>query len=96
MKQVSLSEFQRLTALPDRAVLWLLYNNRIKCSVDASKGLLVDIDSVENADIVGALTARQESVTAQNMETLSAQVGDIIQDELDRIVDEACARLQTK
>lgn len=96
MKSISLQEFQALTGLPDAAVVWLLRHNRLLCTIDAERGIMVDVASAHNAAIVEALKARRRVVADAERDTLRSQIGTMIQDELDRILDEACARLQTK
>lgn len=92
MKLVSLEQFQRLTALSDKSLVWLLTKNLLPCQSKPGEGLQVDLESVEIAKLQEAILARQAAALEERSPEISEQLGNIVRDELEILVNEALGK----
>lgn len=95
MKLISLQEFQRTAGLSDQALVWLLVNNRLRCQVDQSEGLMVDAESADTQALVAAITTAAQRVFASAQPVLQERVAGIIGRHLEEIIEEAVAIAQS-
>lgn len=89
---VSLQEFQKLTGLSDKALVYLLKQNLLRCSVSDQSLLMVDLESVEIQHLQAAILERHGEVLNLNSTVISETLGTIVRDHLDVIVNEALGR----
>lgn len=95
MKLLRISEFQRLSGLSDRALAWLVVNNRLPCQADPKQGIMVDVESVEIGTLVSAIAARKEELLKERHSFLAERFANIIGKSLEEILDEALAAVMT-
>lgn len=92
MKLVTLSDFQKLAGLSDKALSWLLTRNLVACQTDAARGILVDLDSVETGDLLKSIAARRSRVLREGdrlmMEKLAAVATRNFEDIIEQVVRE--------
>jgi hypothetical protein len=96
MSRVTLKEFQQLTGLSDTAVLWLLKNDALRCSVDAETHLRIDLDAVSAEDLRNALLARQQEVLDAHADIIAERLGTIVRERLDAVVEDALSRITSR
>ena len=93
MKMIPLAEFQRITQLSDRAIVWLLNHREIEMEVDPKRGLLIAPDSAATKTLIGALSSSEHSLAQAKRALIVEKLASIVDDGLDDIVDAALARL---
>src|SRR5687768_200212 len=91
-KLVKLAEFQTITGLSDSGLLWLLTNNRLDCRIDEKQGILIDIHSARESDLLSAILQREEDRFAGDAALVEERFASLIADNLDSICREAIAR----
>lgn len=96
MKMIPLAEFQRITQLSDRAIVWLLNNREIEMEVDPKRGLLIAPDSATTRTLIDALSSSEHSLAQAKRALIVERLASIVDDGLDDIVDAAIARLISK
>lgn len=96
MKMIPLSEFQRITQLSDKAIVWLINQQEIEMQVDSKRGLLISPESATTRSLVNAITSSEQSATQAKKALIIEKLASIIDDGLDDIVDAALVRLLSK
>ncbi|RMG43704.1 MAG: hypothetical protein D6719_03200 [Candidatus Dadabacteria bacterium] len=96
MKLVNLSEFQRLTGISDRSLLWLLKNRRLICQVSDASEIMIDIESADVKKLIEAMKSTNHDFLKKRQRIITEKFARIIGEELDVIVDQAVARLKSR
>lgn len=91
MTLVTLAEFQRLTGISHSALGWLLMNNKLICSVDGEKGLMIDIESAQTRLLIEAIASKQDEALAAEESYYVERFARLIAQNLDDITDRAVA-----
>lgn len=89
MKQLTLSDFQKLTGLSDAALLYLLKENKLACETNRDGALLVDVSTVQIKELIQALTKRQSEALEVEREVIKERIARIASEELGSIIDRA-------
>lgn len=93
MSYISLSEFRSLSGLPDPVILNLLQNNLLPISFSEAGNLQIDTSKVAFADLIKALSAKQDSEFNDNISLYDERIYRVILDLLDPIIDQVVTRL---
>ena len=96
MKLVKLGDFQKLAGLSDRALSWLLTRNLLRCEVDPARGILVDIDSVETADLLKSIAARRTRILDSGERLLMESLAAVATRHFEQIVERALHTIETR
>ncbi len=96
MKPVTLKEFRSVSLISEEALVWLLERNALPISMDAEKGIMVDMAAVETEKLIQALVRERKSEDAANFNLMTEQAGKIIRDNFDTIIEAAITRLNQK
>ncbi len=91
MKLVKLAQFQDLLALSDKALMYLLRENRLKLSFDPAQGILVNIEDLDMKDLVEAIASLKRDLLRDNSELIAERLASIVGNKLERLVEEALA-----
>ncbi|MCB0309782.1 MAG: hypothetical protein KDD42_01025 [Bdellovibrionales bacterium] len=89
MKLLTLEEFQKLTSISDRAIVWLLKNKKLACQINDQNELLVDIESAQIKDLVSAISARHLELMTNNRRLVSERLAKIVSSKLEEFLDQA-------
>ncbi len=89
MANISLQEFREISGLSDTAVIWLLTNNSLVCSVDKEKGILIDVDSLDYNKLTSELATKLNDEFLNNKSILSARITKVVKENLADIISEA-------
>ena len=89
---ISLKEFQRVTGISDRALVWLLHHNSLPLSV-SEKGITVQGDKLEIDRIIDAIVAKREGVRNNEKALLVERAASTICSKLDELLAEAISEL---
>lgn len=95
MSRVTLKEFQQLTGLSDTALLWLLKNDALHCSLDGEARLQIDLDAVSAENLRTALLARQQEVLDSQADIIAERLGTIVRERLEAVVEDALNRISS-
>ena len=95
MKLISLRDFQNISNLSDRALLWLLVNQRLTCQCDQSGAIMIDADSLQVKELVKAISTRSAELVTAKMPVISERFANIVARRLDDILEQALAALRS-
>lgn len=93
MKQISLSEFKRLTLLSDASLVYLLEKGQLSCIINHNNQLLIDIDKLENRQIVDAILNQSKNLVEDQADLLEQKIARIVAEYFDAVVNESLAKL---
>ncbi|MBX7139305.1 MAG: hypothetical protein K1X83_15125 [Oligoflexia bacterium] len=91
MKLLKLADFQNLSGLSDRALMWLLKNQKLACQCSAAGEILVDADSAEMQEIVTALKQQSREIGVRRASLIKEKLGQLVSQRVERVIDEAIA-----
>lgn len=89
MANISLQEFREISGLSDTAIIWLLTNNSLVCSVDKDKGILIEVDSLDYNKLTSELATKLDDEFLNNKSILSARITKVVKENLADIISEA-------
>ena len=95
MTLVTLTEFQRITGLSDQALLWLLKDNQLECSIDEENGLMIDIESTNTTELIKAVALKHEQVLERHKRIVSERFARIISEQMEEIARDVIARIES-
>jgi len=92
MKLIKLSEFQSISGLSDSMVLLLLKESLLRCHVNQSNELSIDIDAVDLKDLFASLLETHKEQFIEQEPLIIEELGSVMAAHFERIIDEAIAR----
>lgn len=89
MKLLSLTEFQKMACLSDKAMMWLLRKGGLNCQINAEGSVQIDIDSTSTAELVQAIRKERKAVFEEFQPILSEKCGKVVSTRLEAVMNEA-------
>ena len=93
MNTVTLTEFQRLTNLPDSALTYLLRMNLLPCSISPNNGIEIDVDAVPVKTLIEGLVSDSKNCFTSYRALIEEDLAQMIARRLEAIVQEAVDKI---
>ncbi|NLF24528.1 MAG: hypothetical protein GX589_02575 [Deltaproteobacteria bacterium] len=95
MSILDLSEFQTVSALSDRAMLWLLKTKPALFQLDPKRGFVLDSNNCDLQECIRAMASQEKDLLQEKRSLISERFGRIIRYHMDRILTEVIDRLKS-
>lgn len=93
MSWVSLSEFKRLTSLPDTVLVWLLCHDKLPCRAGTKHSIEINTSDVRVANLAKAIAEAATSLEPDFNRELVERCGAVLAEEFGRILEDAVRKV---
>ena len=92
MKKINLQDFQKLSGLSDKAMLWLLINGKLPISLD-SNTITIDPSGLDMRSLIQSIAVRVQERFSSHQALIEERLESLIAEKLEDLVEEAIARM---
>lgn len=93
MKLICLDEFMQISGLTDNATLKLIKNHSSLLSLDKNKGLMLDIDKINEQNLIESIMTPEFKSLESRKELIKEKLSLIIADKLEELIDQTISEL---
>lgn len=95
MKLLRIDEFRKISGFTEKALIWLLANGKLPCSIGKSGELLINCQDLEVKSLIAAVASRTRQMLEEHQPLIDEKIDALMAEQMEEMVDLIIERLRS-